>query len=79
MLSFWGKDYAMHARGIYYRDYFSEDLVVYNRKVWTPSLSISDKQSSDLLTLQKRARAFADRSKDNEKWYKSEYAWEADA
>lgn len=69
----------MNARGIYYRGSFSEDLVVCTRKVWTPSLSKSDGQSPEILDHQTRARTLANHSKDNEKWCKSEYAWEADA
>jgi hypothetical protein len=80
MLSSYGKDYALHARGIYYRNSFSEDLVIFTRKVWTPSLSKSDSKSPEILDQQTRARTFANHSKDNEKWCrKSEYAWDADA
>jgi hypothetical protein len=35
MLQNFGKDYALHAQGIYYRRRFSENLVMCNRKVWT--------------------------------------------
>ncbi|KIX09219.1 uncharacterized protein Z518_00298 [Rhinocladiella mackenziei CBS 650.93] len=79
MLSKYGKDYALHARGIYYRDSFSEDMVVFDRKVWTPSLPESESRSPEMLEQQIRARSFAYHSKDNERWCKSEYAWEADA
>lgn len=79
MLSNYGKDYALHARGIYYRDHFSEDLVLSNRKVWKPSLPEDESQSVEMSDLQARARTFASHARSNEKVCKSEYAWEADA
>jgi hypothetical protein len=79
MLSSWGKEYAMQAQGIYYREHFSEDLVVSNRKIWIPTLPESDEETPEILERLSRAQIFALHAKDNETWCKSEYAWEADA
>lgn len=79
MLQNFGKDYALHAQGIYYRRRFSENLVMCNRKVWTPSLSENGIESLATPDRESRAETFANHSRNNETWYKSEYAWEADA
>lgn len=76
MLDRYGKEYALHAQGIYYRDRFSPDLVTCNRKVWIPSIYDDEEQCPDRW---KRAKVLADHAKNNEDWAKSEYAWEADA
>jgi hypothetical protein len=75
-----GADYELQAQGIYYRQDYSEDLVLCDRKVWTPSLPEEEEQETpEMVDQQTRARIFAEHSKNNEKWCKSEYAWEADA
>lgn len=82
MLSAYGKDYAMHARGIYYRDFMSDNftnLVPDTHRVWEPTLPEVDSNSPDLHDLQDRAEIFATKCQRNENWCKSEFAWEADA
>lgn len=79
MLQNFGKDYALHAQGIYYRRYFSEKFVLCNRKGWKPSLSGIKMEYSAAPDREARADTFAKHSRNNETWYKSEYAWEADA
>ena len=80
MISNWGPDYMLHCRGIYYRDrHFSHDVLA-TRKVWVPKLPqhVLD-DTAENRELLSRAHALAARSRNNESWCKSEYAWEADA
>lgn len=79
MIDNWGKEYALNARGIYYRDYFSKDLVTGTRKVWIPSLEGIDWNAANEQIRRERASNLVEHSVRNEKWKKSEYAWEADA
>lgn len=82
MLYKYGSDYALHAQGIYYRYSLSDDFVTCNREIWLPSLSKKDKRgrkSEDTRDWKSRAEVFAKHSRNNERWCKSEYAWEADA
>jgi len=79
MLLRFGKDYALNARGIYYREKFDADLVVAGRKIWRPDIPKDNEVSPEILERQARARKFASHANNNEMRYKSEFAWEADA
>lgn len=68
-----------HAQGIYYKNSFSPRRVTGTREVWVPSLDGDDWGTQSRVTLRARARTLAERSRRNESWNKSEYAWEADA
>jgi hypothetical protein len=80
LISSYGEDYKLNCRGIYYRREFSIDKVVANRKVWVPSLPAPKlKDTPENRERLLRAHIFAESSRNNESWCKSEYAWEADA
>jgi hypothetical protein len=79
MLDRFGKDYKLNAQGIYYYDFYSPRLVTSTRKVWVPSLDGIDWTGPGEESLRIRARVFAEHNLNNERWNKSEYAWEADA
>jgi hypothetical protein len=80
IISNYGEDYKLNCRGIYYRREFSTDNVLANRKVWIPSLPATTlKNTPENHERLSRARIFAESSRNNESWCKSEYAWEADA
>jgi len=79
MLLHFGKDYALNARGIYYHAQFDTDLVVAGRKIWRPDIPKDNEVSPEIFERQLRARKFASHANNNEKWCKSEFAWEADA
>jgi hypothetical protein len=79
MIDQFGKDYALNAQGIYYRDNYSSAWVTENRKVWVPSFEGVDWDSLEEMDRRKRARTIAEHNKNNETRRKSEYAWEADA
>lgn len=72
-------DWGLNARGIYYRHYYSTGWVAADHKLWLPSLDGTDWMSSAEDTRRGRANVFLKHVLDNEKWTKSEYAWEADA
>ncbi|KJK63935.1 hypothetical protein P875_00064605 [Aspergillus parasiticus SU-1] len=74
-----GPDWGLNARGIYYRHYFSSAYVTSGHNLWLPSLH--DTHWSDRSEDGRRARAerFLKHTLDNERFKKSEYAWEADA
>jgi hypothetical protein len=79
MIDNYGKDYALNARGIYYFDRFSPDLVTLCRKVWVPSFQDIDWDAPGESYNRMRARTVMKHNIDNETRHKSEYAWEADA
>lgn len=80
MISSWGQEYMLNSRGIYYLNWFTASKVLATRQVWVPSVSpvMIDNTPEDIGRLS-RAQRFAARSRNNESWCKSEYAWEADA
>jgi hypothetical protein len=79
MLSTYGKDYALHARGIYYRRYLSKDLTSADRQIWVPVVPEDGGQDMKLEQFYARSQIVVSHAQRNEKVYKSEYAWEADA
>jgi len=79
MLDRYGKEYALNARGIYYHDNFSPELVTVGRKVWIPSLEAIDWDKPCEWDRRRRARVLMEHNINNETRHKSEYAWEADA
>lgn len=74
-----GQEFSLNARGIYYHEQFSWDLVVANRKIWIPILPGNTDNTEEAHDLRERSQRLAFHAKDNEEWLKSEYAWEADA
>jgi hypothetical protein len=79
MVQFFGADWAMNARGIYYRHYYSPGWVTADHSLWLPSLDVSEWSQPYEEPRRARARRFLRHTLDNEKWNKSEYAWDADA
>lgn len=73
-----GKDWALNARGIYYRDRRSK-APLETSQIWIPSLDISNDGSPEALEQRQRAQNLARRARNNETCVKSEYTWEADA
>lgn len=74
-----GGDWGLNARGIYYRHYYSPGWVTAGHDLWLPSLDQIDWTDSSEDSRRSRAREFVKHVLDNERWNKSEYAWEADA
>ncbi|KAH7127904.1 hypothetical protein B0J13DRAFT_564709 [Dactylonectria estremocensis] len=73
-------DWGLNAEGIYYRHHFSHHWVEgFERKLWVPSVAALDWNLETESTRRQRAKKFVKHALDNEKWNKSEYAWEADA
>jgi hypothetical protein len=69
----------MNARGIYYRHYYSLEWVSADHNLWLPSLDICEWSQPSEEPRRVRARRLLKHILDNEKWNKSEYAWDADA
>lgn len=74
-----GDDWGMNARGIYYRHHYSPGWVTADHSLWLPSLDGIDWNDDVEKSRRCRAKSFLKHALDNEKWNKSEYAWEADA
>ncbi|KAL2829398.1 hypothetical protein BDW59DRAFT_178388 [Aspergillus cavernicola] len=74
-----GADWGQNARGFYYRHYFSPRWVPLNQNLWVPSLDDIDWNHFNEASRRSRAETFLKHVLNNEKWRKSEYAWEADA
>jgi hypothetical protein len=74
-----GVDWGHNARGIYYRHYYSPGWVTAGHSLWLPSLDGIDWNDEMEHSRRQRAKAFLRSNVDNERWPKSEYAWEADA
>jgi hypothetical protein len=74
-----GADWGLNARGIYYRHFYSQNWVTAGHDLWLPS--VDDVHWSHTSEDSRRARAenLLKHVLNNEKWKKSEYAWEADA
>jgi hypothetical protein len=79
MIDRFGKDFAQNAQGIYYHHWYRPDFVTCDRKVWVPSLDGIDRDDPLEADRRRRARVFAEHARNNEKWKKSEFAWEVDA
>jgi len=82
MLTKFGKDYALNARGIYYRywqNFKADSPIPYDRKIWKPSTSVDEKEVPGFEHRAARAQRLVAHAQDNVKWRKSEYSWEADA
>ncbi len=80
----YGVDWRDNARGIYYRHFYSPGWVTADRTLWLPSRSDDDGEDIDWNCpgeeeRRARARVFLKHVLTNERWKKSEYAWEADA
>ncbi|SPO07514.1 uncharacterized protein DNG_10208 [Cephalotrichum gorgonifer] len=74
-----GSDWGLNARGIYYRHHYSPGWVTAGHSLWLPSLDQTDWEHPSEEPRRKRARVLVGHALDNERWRKSEYAWEADA
>lgn len=74
-----GADWGLNARGIYYRHYYSPGWVSADHSLWLPSLDGVDWDHPTEESRRARAKIFQKHVLENEKWKKSEYAWEADA
>ncbi|KAI5921306.1 hypothetical protein F4810DRAFT_375050 [Camillea tinctor] len=74
----YGVDWGLNARGIYYRHYYSPGWVIDNHNLWLPSHRVDWDHCTEE-SRRERARTFLRHVLDNERWPKSEYAWEADA
>lgn len=72
-------EWGMNARGIYYRHYYSPGWVTADHSLWLPSLQGENWNGGAEKSRRIRARSFLKHALDNERWNKSEYAWEADA
>jgi hypothetical protein len=79
VLEVFGPDWALNARGIYYRHYFSDDWITYGHRLYKPSLEGSDWSSPREASRRQRAKRLAQHALDNERWNKKKSAWEADA
>ncbi|KAI9041899.1 uncharacterized protein KD926_006445 [Aspergillus affinis] len=79
MIERFGPEWGLHARGIYYRQHFSKQWVTSDCDLWVPSLDDIDWAHSDESSRRARAKTFLGHVSNNERWKKSEYAWEADA
>ncbi|KAI9036707.1 ankyrin repeat domain-containing protein [Aspergillus affinis] len=79
MIERFGPDWGLNARGIYYRQHFSQRWVTPDCNLWVPSLDGIDWAHSTESSRRARAKTFLGHVLNNEKWRKSEYAWEADA
>lgn len=74
-----GDDWAQNARGIYYRHHYSPGWVTADHSLWLPSFDGTDWDDPSEESRRARAKVFLKHALDNERWNKSEYAWEADA
>ncbi|KAK0619141.1 hypothetical protein B0T14DRAFT_429225 [Immersiella caudata] len=79
MVRMYGEDWRLNAMGIYYRHYFSPHWVTDGRKLWIPSFEGIDWTVTAEKHRRERAATIVRHVLDNEKWEKSEYAWDADA
>ncbi|KAF2814123.1 uncharacterized protein BDZ99DRAFT_459838 [Mytilinidion resinicola] len=69
-------DAAQRAQGVYYHDSFDPDRVFHGHKLFVPSLQRDRDNNTDRT---KRAEVLMKHTQNNERFTKSEYAWEADA
>ncbi|KAJ6142839.1 hypothetical protein N7471_002292 [Penicillium samsonianum] len=79
MIERFGADWGLNARGIYYRHYYSPEYVTPCHNLWLPSLHGTHWSHVSEDGRRVRAERFLKHSLDNERFKKSEYAWEADA
>ncbi|KAL2132938.1 hypothetical protein VTI74DRAFT_3128 [Chaetomium olivicolor] len=79
MLGSYGKDWAWNARGVYYRHHYSPEWVTGDHSLWVPTLDDTNWNDLGEDPRRIRARRLLKHALDNERWNKSEYAWEADA
>ncbi|KAK9641187.1 hypothetical protein HCH54_008939 [Aspergillus fumigatus] len=79
MIEQFGADWGLNARGIYYRHFYSPGWVTSDHELWLPSLDGIDWNHFSESSRLSRAEAFLKHVLNNERWKKSEYAWEADA
>lgn len=79
MIERFGADWGLNARGIYYRHHYSPGWVSFGHNLWMPSLDGIDWKHFSESSRCSRAETFLKHVLNNERWKKSEYAWEADA
>ncbi|KAF7164600.1 hypothetical protein CNMCM5623_009057 [Aspergillus felis] len=79
MIERFGADWGLNARGIYYRHFYSPGWVSSDQELWLPSLGGIDWNHFSESSRRSRAETFLKHVLNNERWRKSEYAWEADA
>ncbi|KAF1970805.1 hypothetical protein BU23DRAFT_368284, partial [Bimuria novae-zelandiae CBS 107.79] len=73
------RDWSWNARGIYYRHYYSPHWVTADHDLWIPTVEDAMFDSPTEHHRRERARQLLRHTLDNERWNKTEYAWEADA
>jgi hypothetical protein len=74
-----GHDWSWNARGVYYRHYYSPHWVTADHDLWIPTTKDALFNSPAEHNRRERAKQLLQHTLDNERWNKSEYAWEADA
>ena len=74
VLDIWGQDFALEAQGIYYRNHYSEEEVLSDRKVWVPTLPEHGEETREIRKRKFRAATLASHAQNNETWCKSEFA-----
>jgi hypothetical protein len=73
-----GREWGWNARGIYYRYYYSPHWSTVDHDMWIPAIEDALFDSPTEQNRRERAKQFVRHTLDNERWNKSEYAWEAD-
>ncbi|KAL1888197.1 hypothetical protein Sste5346_009737 [Sporothrix stenoceras] len=79
MLRRYGRDWGANAQGIYYRHHYSPEWVTADHNLWLPSFREMEWDDAGEADRRLRAKSLLRHILDNERWGKSEYAWEADA
>lgn len=79
LLQRYGRDWGDNARGIYYRHHYSPEWVTADHSLWLPSFQEIEWDDAGEADRRLRAQSLLRHVLDNERWNKSEYAWEADA
>ncbi|KAF9775386.1 hypothetical protein IL306_006518 [Fusarium sp. DS 682] len=74
-----GHVWGLNAQGIYYHHYYIPVWITADHKLWVPSLQDTNWDDAGEEDRRVRARKIVRHIRQNEKWAKSEYAWEADA
>ncbi len=74
------EDWVWNARGVYYRHFYSSEWVTEGRSLWVPTLDEGANWNDPGEESRRiRAQRLVKHALDNERWNKSEYAWDADA
>lgn len=79
MVERYGADWGLNALGIYYRHHYSPAYVTSGHDLWLPSFHDTNWSDASEDGRRVRAEKLLKHALDNERFKKSEYAWEADA